>query len=102
VVDTSLTPDDLLGIAQRCERRAGRVREVRWGPRTLDVDVLAYDAVELESPTLTLPHPRAAERAFVMVPWAAVDPDFVVFGRRVAEWAQLLDGSGVRLVEGTG
>jgi 2-amino-4-hydroxy-6-hydroxymethyldihydropteridine diphosphokinase len=102
VLDTSLTPDDLLDLAQRCERDAGRVRDVRWGPRTLDVDVLAYDDVEVESPTLTLPHPRATERAFVMVPWAVVDPGFVVSGRRVAEWAHLLGGSGVRTVEGTG
>ena len=100
VLDTTLTPDGLLQLAQRCEQDAGRERDVRWGPRTLDVDLLAYDAVEVDSPTLTLPHPRATERAFVMVPWAAVDPGFVVSGRRVAEWAALLDASGVRLAGG--
>ena len=72
------------------------MRAERWGPRTLDVDVLAYDEVESNDPELTLPHPRATKRAFVMVPWAEVDPGFVVSGRTVKEWADLLDASGVR------
>jgi 2-amino-4-hydroxy-6-hydroxymethyldihydropteridine diphosphokinase len=96
VVDTTLTPEQMLELAQHCEQRAGRVREERWGPRTLDVDVLAYDAVSSDDVTLTLPHPRATERAFVMVPWAAVDPTFVVLGRTVQEWSDSLDQSGVR------
>ena len=101
VVDTSRTAAELLAVAQRCESDAGRTRDVRWGPRTLDVDLLAYDQLELESTTLTLPHPRATQRAFVMVPWSAVDPDFVVAGRPVAQWASYLDRSGVRPVGST-
>ena len=96
VVDTTLSPEEMLELAQHCEQRAGRVREERWGPRTLDVDVLAYDAVSSDEVTLTLPHPRVTERAFVMVPWAAVDPTFVVHGRTVQEWSDSLDQSGVR------
>lgn len=96
VVDTTLTADELFALAQRCEREARRQREVRWGARTLDVDVLAYGDVASGDPALTLPHPLATKRAFVMVPWAAVDPDFVVAGRTVAEWADALGDDGVR------
>jgi 2-amino-4-hydroxy-6-hydroxymethyldihydropteridine diphosphokinase len=100
IVDTTLQPEQLLKVAQRCEQQAGRVRKERWGPRTLDVDVLAYDGVTSSDPLLTLPHPRAVERAFVMTPWAAVDPTFVVLGRSVKEWADSLDQSTVRLSGG--
>jgi len=64
--------------AQAAEQLAGRTREVRWGPRTLDVDVIAVDSVHSTDPELTLPHPRAAERAFVLVPWQAVEPAAVL------------------------
>jgi 2-amino-4-hydroxy-6-hydroxymethyldihydropteridine diphosphokinase len=100
VVDTTCDPWELLAWARRCEDDAGRVREVRWGPRTLDVDVLAAGSAVVDSSELTLPHPRATERAFVMVPWAEVDPDFVLSGRTVCEWAEPLDGSGLRHVDG--
>jgi 2-amino-4-hydroxy-6-hydroxymethyldihydropteridine diphosphokinase len=63
-----------LARAHELERAAGRVRDVRWGPRTLDVDVIDVDGQVNDDPALTLPHPRAAERAFVLVPWAEVDP----------------------------
>lgn len=99
VVNTTLPPLELLALAQRCEQDAGRVRGERWGPRTLDVDVLAYDAVESEDAVLTLPHPRALERGFVLVPWAEVDPAFEVSGRTVQAWAADVDRSGVRASE---
>lgn len=67
--------------AWACERRAERVREVRWGPRTLDVDVVDVDGVTSVDPELTLPHPRAHERAFVLAPWADVAPEAVLAGR---------------------
>ena len=74
---------------QAAEASAGRTRDVRWGPRTLDVDVIAVadgdTAVRSDDPELTLPHPRAAERAFVLVPWAAVQPDARLDGVRVAD-----------------
>ena len=60
--------------ARELEDAAGRVRESRWGPRTLDVDVIDVDGIVSTDPELTLPHPRAYERAFVLVPWAEVDP----------------------------
>lgn len=96
VVETSLAPLELLALAQRCEQDAARVRDERWGPRTLDVDVLAYDAVVSEDPVLTLPHPRAVERGFVLVPWSEVDPTFELAGRTVGEWAAEVGTAGVR------
>jgi 2-amino-4-hydroxy-6-hydroxymethyldihydropteridine diphosphokinase len=64
-----------------------RVREVRWGPRTLDVDIVAYADLALDTGELTLPHPRAAERAFVLQPWAWMDPEATLGGVRVADLA---------------
>jgi 2-amino-4-hydroxy-6-hydroxymethyldihydropteridine diphosphokinase len=84
-----------LAKARQLEQTAGRVRDVRWGPRTLDVDVVDVDGTTNPDPELTLPHPRAHERAFVLVPWADVDPDAVLPGHgRVADLRA--DRSGVR------
>lgn len=74
---------DAYGWLTRCqqlERAAGRVRDIRWGPRTLDADVIVVDEVESVDPDLVLPHPRAHERAFVLVPWAELEPDAVLTG----------------------
>jgi 2-amino-4-hydroxy-6-hydroxymethyldihydropteridine diphosphokinase len=73
-VDTDRTPRELLEIAQRLEDEAGRVRGERWGPRTLDVDILLVGDEEVDDPDLVVPHPRLYERAFVMVPLADLDP----------------------------
>jgi 2-amino-4-hydroxy-6-hydroxymethyldihydropteridine diphosphokinase len=90
--------------AQRLEREAGRERTIRWGPRSLDVDVITVDAVISEDPELTLPHPRAHERAFVLVPWLEVDPAAEIPGRgRVSDLLKALDPAevdGVRRWEG--
>jgi len=80
VSDATAAPSDWLARGQRAEQAAGRTREVRWGPRTLDVDVVAVDDVRSADPVLTLPHPRAAERAFVLVPWLAADPSAELAG----------------------
>jgi len=96
-IETDLSPDDLLTIAQALEADAQRVRTVRWGPRTLDVDVLLYDGVERHDERLTIPHPRVWERAFVLVPLADVAPGTlaaIVTDRLVG-----LDTSGVRPVD---
>jgi len=69
-LDTALRPRELLAAAQRIEAAAGRVRAVRFGPRTLDVDILLLEGVESDDPELTLPHPRLWQRAFVLVPLA--------------------------------
>lgn len=89
-----------LARAQHAEQEAGRVRDVRWGPRTLDVDVISVDAVTSDDPELTLPHPRARERAFVLVPWLAADPDAVLNGAAVRDLVAALPAdevAGVRL-----
>jgi 2-amino-4-hydroxy-6-hydroxymethyldihydropteridine diphosphokinase len=76
-IDTGLDPHALLALAQRIEHDAQRVRAERWGPRTLDVDVLLYDDVRLTDPDLTLPHPRMWERGFVLAPLRDVAPTLV-------------------------
>jgi 2-amino-4-hydroxy-6-hydroxymethyldihydropteridine diphosphokinase len=75
-LDTSLGARELLRIAQRIEAAAERVRTVRWGPRTLDVDVLLVGDQRIDDPDLVVPHPRLAERAFVVVPLAELDPEW--------------------------
>ena len=74
-LDTSRSARDLLELCQALEASAGRVREVRWGPRTLDVDVLWVDGETVDEPDLVVPHPRMLERAFVMVPMGELAPD---------------------------
>ncbi len=80
VLDTALTARELLEEARRCERAAGRVRRIRWGPRTLDVDVLWIDGDRVDEPDLEVPHPRMFERDFVLVPLADVAPDLIPDG----------------------
>jgi dihydroneopterin aldolase/2-amino-4-hydroxy-6-hydroxymethyldihydropteridine diphosphokinase len=74
VVRTTLSPRELLAGTSAIEDAHGRVRDERWGPRTLDVDVIAIDGVTSSEPDLELPHPRARDRAFVLVPWALAEP----------------------------
>lgn len=74
IIETPLPPHDLLALCHRVEAAHDRVREIRWGPRTLDVDIISIEGVVLDEPVLTLPHPRAHERAFVCVPWLDADP----------------------------
>ncbi len=74
VLDTSLRPAELLAVAHGLESAAGRVRDVRWGPRTLDVDLIDVSGARSSDPALALPHPRAGQRAFVLAPWAQLEP----------------------------
>lgn len=75
----------LLTITQAIEHAHGRVRDVRWGPRTLDIDMLAFDDLSLSGPPLTLPHPRATQRGFVLVPLAEIAPALTLGRERVAD-----------------
>src|ERR1044072_7214383 len=86
-IETSLDPHALLFTLHRIEQKFGRDRskETRWGPRTLDLDLLAYDDVTIDRPELTLPHPRLFERAFVLVPLAEIVPDRLISGRKVKD-----------------
>jgi 2-amino-4-hydroxy-6-hydroxymethyldihydropteridine diphosphokinase len=96
-VETTLMPRDLLARTQGVELQLGRDRahEKRNGPRTADIDILAYDDLTLDLPNLTLPHPRLFERAFVLVPLAEIVPDRVIAGRRVADAVKALDSAGI-------
>jgi 2-amino-4-hydroxy-6-hydroxymethyldihydropteridine diphosphokinase len=78
--DDGLGPYGWLGEARRLEAQAARVRTRRWGPRTLDVDVISVDELQWDEDELTLPHPHAAERAFVLLPWAQIEPGAVLVG----------------------
>jgi len=87
VVETALPPTELLATCLEAERRLGRVRHERWGPRVIDIDVIAYDGVQMDTPELTLPHRHAHERGFVLIPLAEIAPDLLIGDRTVAELA---------------
>jgi len=96
-VETALAPQALLARALEVERALGRDRahEQRWGPRRIDIDLLAYDDVALDEPGLTLPHPRLFERAFVLVPLAEIVPERLIGGVAVRAALARIDASGV-------
>ena len=96
-IETSLDPHALLFTMHKIETRLGRdrARETRWGPRTLDLDLIAYDDVSMQKPELTLPHPRLFDRAFVLLPLAEIVPDRVIAGRRVASALAGLSTEGI-------
>jgi 2-amino-4-hydroxy-6-hydroxymethyldihydropteridine diphosphokinase len=96
--DPAAAPRDWLDRAHAAEQAAGRTRDVRWGPRTLDVDVIDVDGTRSADPELTLPHPRAGERAFVLVPWNAADSAAVLACRPVGEWLAQLPAEDVAAV----
>ena len=81
IVDSPLEPIEALRVLQSMEDRADRVREIRWGPRTLDLDIVTVDGIVSDDPNLTLPHPSAHERAFVLIPWLEIDADAALPGR---------------------
>ena len=97
IVATGLAPHDLLAATQRIEAGFGRVRAERFGPRTLDIDIISFAGEVSDDPVLTLPHPRAHERAFVLAPWHDLDPAASLPGRGAV--AALLAGA---LLTGSG
>jgi 2-amino-4-hydroxy-6-hydroxymethyldihydropteridine diphosphokinase len=93
---TALSPRTLLERVQGIEEALLRERRVRWGPRTLDIDIIAVGGFTSDDPDLTLPHPRAHERAFVLAPWRDIDPDAQLAGHgRVAEILDRVGSAGV-------
>jgi 2-amino-4-hydroxy-6-hydroxymethyldihydropteridine diphosphokinase len=97
-VVTALPPDMLLMRAQAIEEALGRIRETRWGARTIDIDIVQVDELVSEEADLTLPHPRAAQRAFVLAPWHDARPDDVLTG--AGPIAELLAGLGGAAAQG--
>ncbi len=103
-IETNLDPHALLSILQKVEQKFGRDRrhERRWGPRTLDLDIIAYDDVSLHEVELTLPHPRLFERAFVLVPLAEIAPDRKIAGRSVRDALAEIPADGIERLPGPG
>ena len=101
-IETELDPHALLFTLHRIEQKFGRnrVAETRWGPRGLDLDMIAYDDVVIAKPELTLPHPRATERAFVLVPLAEIAPDREIAGMTVADWLKQVRTDDIRKLPG--
>ena len=102
LIDAPLSPSQLLTECQALEAAANRVRIERWGPRTLDVDIVDIEGFTSDDPVLTVPHPRAHLRAFVLAPWLELDPDAMLGGERVADLLAGLDAEereGVRRLE---
>ncbi|WP_129360429.1 MULTISPECIES: 2-amino-4-hydroxy-6-hydroxymethyldihydropteridine diphosphokinase [Micrococcaceae] len=96
-VSTDMSPFALLRFCQGIEEDFHRVRTVRWGPRTLDIDIVTFGNLFMDEPELSLPHPRAAERAFVLAPWARMDPDALLDGQPVVDLAaRAEDRNGIR------
>lgn len=90
-LQTGLRPHQLLSLLLDIEERLGRVRTVRWGPRTVDLDLLLFGEEEINTSDLIVPHPRMSERAFVMVPLAEIAPGLIIPGRgKAAELAEML------------
>ena len=100
---THLVPLALLAHLKYLENELGRLPAVRWGPRRIDMDILFYDKLILDTPELTIPHPRLHERAFVLVPLANLEPDLVhpVLGATIKQLRSALDTTGVKRYEPT-
>jgi 2-amino-4-hydroxy-6-hydroxymethyldihydropteridine diphosphokinase len=102
LIETELEPEELLDLCLALEREMKRVRVERWGPRTLDIDLLTYGDRVQKSPKLELPHPRMTERAFVMLPLADLAPQMEINGRMAQSWAGSLNSTGIRIAKPDG
>ncbi len=98
-VETALSARALLELCLSVETRLKRVRSERWGPRSIDLDILAFGSTEIDERGLQIPHPRMTERAFVLVPLAEIAPDLTIRGRSVTEWLKLLETSGIERLD---
>ena len=94
-LDTTLSPRGLLDLCLSTEQGLKRVRQERWGPRVIDLDLLWFGGRAIEEEGLTVPHPRMIERAFVLEPFAEIAPELELFGKSVAEWLAQIDRSGI-------
>lgn len=100
-VETSLTPQELLKACLEAELELKRVRNVRWGPRTIDLDVLIFGEEHIVEENLQVPHPRIHERAFVLKPMADIAPDLPLQGKTIAEWLKNIDTSEIQKIDRT-
>lgn len=104
VVATRLQPEALLHSCLQIELALKRDRQTgeRWGPRPIDLDILLFENAKLTSDRLTVPHPRMAERAFVLVPLAEIAPEWMLDGQTIAERAERITGDGIEIADGPG
>lgn len=102
LIETTLEPRPLLDLCLELERVMNRVRIERWGPRTLDIDILTYEGVESDDAQLLLPHPRIAERAFVLIPLCDYAPETMIGGQSARQHLQGLDVGGIEPVSPDG
>lgn len=98
-VDTTLAPEALLDVCLDIERQMKRIRIERWGPRTIDIDILTYSDLEQVEPLLSIPHPRMTERGFVLMPLADFAGDLTVKGRSVKDWLHDVDVEGIEIAD---
>jgi 2-amino-4-hydroxy-6-hydroxymethyldihydropteridine diphosphokinase len=100
-VETNLQPIDLLGYLKSLERQMGREKSIKYGPRLIDLDILFYNDLILDTPRLTIPHPRIAERGFVLIPLADLDPNLrhPISGFTVGEMLDNIDSTDIRLYD---
>lgn len=96
-IDTALTPWELLAVCQSIEEKLFRKREIRWGPRTIDVDILLYENFSSQSEALTVPHPRMKERAFVLVPLQEIEPDLELDGISITRILEELNDGKIKV-----
>jgi 2-amino-4-hydroxy-6-hydroxymethyldihydropteridine diphosphokinase len=97
ILETELLPEDVLQILLKIEQQFGRIRQERWGPRIVDLDILLYGDLILEMPNLTIPHPRMNERAFVLVPLAEIAAHWIepISRQTILQLSQAIDCSGI-------
>ncbi|MDP9839426.1 2-amino-4-hydroxy-6-hydroxymethyldihydropteridine diphosphokinase [Neorhizobium huautlense] len=99
LIETTLAPEDLLATGLSIEKDMKRERLERWGPRTIDIDVLTYGDVERDTQPLQLPHPRMTERAFVLMPLADIAADQMIKGKPVSSWLALVNADGITVAD---
>lgn len=99
LINTSLAADRLLELCLSTELEMKRVRVERWGPRTIDIDILTYGDLEISSKPLEIPHPRMTERGFVLLPLADIAADLKVTGKSVADWLVGADRTGIEVAD---
>ncbi len=101
-VETDLSPRDLLDLCLEAEKGLKRVRAERWGPRTIDIDLLLFDDLTINEPGLEVPHPRMTQRAFVLLPLAEIAPELKIGGKTAAQFLATLDTKGIDRVSADG